>query len=109
MERIYNLVKCWYDSGMIDDQDWKEFCEVCLEHLMEENKKVLEEIFKGKKTILTGQSGAGKSTLVKLLLRFYDCSSLFPYLFTLNLQQPHLPFIALIILGMTTLRSPTIP
>jgi len=32
-----------------------------------ENKKVLEEIFKGKKTILTGQSGAGKSTLLNSL------------------------------------------
>jgi ribosome biogenesis GTPase len=32
-----------------------------------ENKKVLEEIFNGKKTILTGQSGAGKSTLLNSL------------------------------------------
>ena len=32
-----------------------------------ENKHVLEEIFKDKKTILTGQSGAGKSTLLNAL------------------------------------------
>lgn len=32
-----------------------------------ENKKVLEEIFKDKRTILTGQSGAGKSTLLNAL------------------------------------------
>jgi ribosome biogenesis GTPase len=32
-----------------------------------ENKKVLESIFKDKKTILTGQSGAGKSTLLNSL------------------------------------------
>ena len=32
-----------------------------------ENKKVLEEIFKEKRTILTGQSGAGKSTLLNAL------------------------------------------
>ena len=44
MERVYNLVKCWYENGTIDDQDWKEFCEVCLEHLMEDNKKVLDRL-----------------------------------------------------------------
>ena len=32
-----------------------------------EKKSVLEEIFKGKRTILTGQSGAGKSTLLNAL------------------------------------------
>ena len=32
-----------------------------------ENKKTLEEIFKGKRTILTGQSGAGKSTLLNAI------------------------------------------
>ena len=32
-----------------------------------ENKKVLEEIFRGKRTILTGQSGAGKSTLLNAI------------------------------------------
>ena len=32
-----------------------------------EHKKVLEEIFKDKRTILTGQSGAGKSTLLNAL------------------------------------------
>jgi len=32
-----------------------------------ENKKILEEIFKDKRTILTGQSGAGKSTLLNAL------------------------------------------
>lgn len=32
-----------------------------------ENKKVLEDIFYGKRTILTGQSGAGKSTLLNAI------------------------------------------
>ena len=41
MERIYNLVKCWYDRNVIDDQEWQEFCVAMLEHLMEINKKVL--------------------------------------------------------------------
>lgn len=41
MERIYNLVKCWYDRNGIDDQEWQEFCTAMLEYLMEVNKKVL--------------------------------------------------------------------
>ena len=41
MERIYYLVKCWYDRKVIDDQEWKEFCELMLEHLMETNNQVL--------------------------------------------------------------------
>ena len=41
MEKIYYLVKCWYDREAIDDQEWKEFCEVVLEYLMETNNQVL--------------------------------------------------------------------
>ena len=44
MKRIYGLVRVWYESGRIDDQDWKEFCEVFLENLMEENKNVLDRL-----------------------------------------------------------------
>ena len=35
MQRVYDLVKCWYDREVIDDQEWKEFCELMLAELME--------------------------------------------------------------------------
>ena len=44
MKRIYGLVRIWYENGMIDDQDWKEFCEIFIENLMEENKNVLDRL-----------------------------------------------------------------
>lgn len=44
MEKVYQLVKCWYDRDVIDDQKWKEFCELMLEVLMENNQDVLERL-----------------------------------------------------------------
>ena len=41
MERVYDLVKCWYDRNAIDDQEWQEFCTAMLEKLMEDNQNVL--------------------------------------------------------------------
>ena len=39
MERVYALVKCWYERDAIDDQEWQEFCELMLRALMEDNQK----------------------------------------------------------------------
>ena len=44
MEKVYQLVKCWYDREVIDDQEWKEFCELMLEDLMENNQDVLKRL-----------------------------------------------------------------
>ena len=44
MERVYALVKCWYDSDIISDQEWKEFCELMLRALMEDNQDVLKRL-----------------------------------------------------------------
>ena len=41
MDKVYYLVKCWYDREVIDDQEWQEFCTAVLEHLMETNNQVL--------------------------------------------------------------------
>lgn len=40
MEKIYNLVKCWYDREVIDNQEWQEFCVAILEMIMKENKYI---------------------------------------------------------------------
>ena len=44
MERIYNLVKSWYDDNYIDEAQWQEFCTATLETFMEENEKVLKRL-----------------------------------------------------------------
>lgn len=44
MERIYNLIKSWYDDSYIDDAQWQEFCTAMLEALMEENQDVLKRL-----------------------------------------------------------------
>lgn len=44
MTKVYELVKDWYEVGTINEEEWKEFCVVCLENLMEENKKVLDRL-----------------------------------------------------------------
>ena len=44
MDKVYYLVKCWYDRDVIDDQEWKEFCELMLRALMEENQDVLKRL-----------------------------------------------------------------
>lgn len=44
MERVYALVKCWYERDAIDDQEWQEFCTEMLEALMEDNKDVLKRL-----------------------------------------------------------------
>ena len=44
MDKVYYLVKCWYDREVIDDQEWKEFCDLMLEHLMETNNQVLIDL-----------------------------------------------------------------
>lgn len=44
MERVYFLVKCWYDRDAIDDQEWQEFCTAMLEALMEDNQEVLKRL-----------------------------------------------------------------
>jgi hypothetical protein len=44
MERVYALVKCWYERDAIDDQEWQEFCTAMLEVLMEENQDVLKRL-----------------------------------------------------------------
>ena len=44
MERVYFLVKCWYERDAIDDQEWQEFCTAMLEALMADNKEVLKRL-----------------------------------------------------------------
>ena len=44
MEIVYKLVKCWYERGAIDDQEWQEFCTAMLEGLMEQNQDVLKRL-----------------------------------------------------------------
>lgn len=44
MERVYALVKCWYERYTIDDQEWQEFCTAMLEALMEKNQDVLKRL-----------------------------------------------------------------
>jgi hypothetical protein len=44
MERVYFLVKCWYDRDAIDSQEWQEFCTAMLEALMADNKEVLKRL-----------------------------------------------------------------
>ena len=44
MERIYNMVKSWYDDGMIGSTEWQEFCTTILEALMEKNQEVLKRL-----------------------------------------------------------------
>lgn len=44
MQRVYDLVKCWYDRNIIDDQEWQEFCTAMLEAFMENNKDVLRRL-----------------------------------------------------------------
>lgn len=44
MERLYNVVKSWYDDGIITTENWQEFCVICLEELMTKNEKVLDRL-----------------------------------------------------------------
>lgn len=44
MERVYDLIKSWYDDGYIDDAQWKNFCTAMLEALMEDNQDVLKRL-----------------------------------------------------------------
>ena len=44
MEKIYNMVKSWYDDGMIGTIEWQEFCTATLETLMEKNQDVLKRL-----------------------------------------------------------------
>ena len=44
MEKIYQLVKCWYDRDVLYDHEWQEFCELMLQILMEDNKEVLKRL-----------------------------------------------------------------
>lgn len=44
MQRVYDLVKCWYDRDAIDSQEWQEFCTAMLEALMEDNRDVLKRL-----------------------------------------------------------------
>lgn len=44
MDRIYIIVKSWYDQGLIDDQEWQNFCTAMLETLMEDNQDVLQRL-----------------------------------------------------------------
>lgn len=44
MERIYELVRSWYDDNYIDTAQWQEFCTTVLEALMEENEEVLKRL-----------------------------------------------------------------
>lgn len=44
MERLYNIVKSWYDDGIITTENWQEFCVICLEEIMKENEKVLDRL-----------------------------------------------------------------
>lgn len=51
MERVYQLVKCWYNRYAIDDQEWQEFCTIMLEALMEDNQDVLKRLKNMQKTL----------------------------------------------------------
>lgn len=44
MERLYNVVKSWYDDGIITTENWQEFCVICLEEIMKKNEKVLDRL-----------------------------------------------------------------
>lgn len=44
MEKVYQLVKCWYDRELICNQEWQEFCELMLQALMEDNQDVLKRL-----------------------------------------------------------------
>ena len=44
MEKVYYLVKDWYDRDIIDDQKWQEFCTAMLKALMEENQDILKRL-----------------------------------------------------------------
>lgn len=44
MERVYDLVRCWYERNAIDDQEWQEFCTAMLEALMDNNQDVLKRL-----------------------------------------------------------------
>lgn len=44
MERIYDMVKSWYDDGMIDTTEWQKFCTATLEVLMDKNQDVLKRL-----------------------------------------------------------------
>ena len=44
MDRIYIIVKSWYDQSLIDDQEWQNFCTAMLEILMEDNQDVLKRL-----------------------------------------------------------------
>ena len=44
MERIYDMVKSWYDDGMIGPTEWQEFCTATLETLMDKNQDVLKRL-----------------------------------------------------------------
>lgn len=44
MERVYALVKCWYDRDVISEQEWQEFCTEMLETLMEDNQDALKRL-----------------------------------------------------------------
>ena len=44
MERVYALVKCWYDRDAIDIQEWQEFCTAMLGALMDDNQFVLKRL-----------------------------------------------------------------
>lgn len=44
MEKIYDMVKTWYEDGCIDHENWRDFCVACLEMLMEENQDVLKRL-----------------------------------------------------------------
>lgn len=44
MEKIYDMVKSWYDDGMIGSTEWQEFCTIILETIMIENADVLKRL-----------------------------------------------------------------
>ena len=44
MERIYDMVKSWYDDDYIDNAQWQEFCTATLEMLMDKNQDVLKRL-----------------------------------------------------------------
>lgn len=44
MQRIYDLVKSWYDDNYIDNAQWQDFCTTVLEALMEDNQDVLKRL-----------------------------------------------------------------
>ena len=44
MERFYNLIKNWYVNGVINTENFQEFCDAYLEEITKENEKVLDRL-----------------------------------------------------------------